>query len=172
MIFIECDLDKFVVRKIVPGKRKLIRHGGGKTVFGKRELIKHGGGKTGVLDGLKRKGRAVGIVDADPHSKPPGEMKNYVRKDARDTIKLLRKEDDDSKSLIELSPDIEGWMINRAKANGISLRKYGLPDDRKEMHNILHIERDLDFRKFIKRLLQMPDDEVNALRTWIKEAIE
>jgi len=157
VIFVECNPDKFVVRKIIPGKRK---------------RMKHGGGKTGVLRELEVKGRAVGIVDADPHSKPPGEMKKYIRKDVKGTIKLLRKKDDGSKSLIELSPDIEGWLISRAKENGIHLKDYGLPDDRKKMHDILHIERQLDFQKFIKKLIQTSDDEVYTLRKWIKEAIE
>ena len=158
MIFVECNPDKFVVRKIVTGKRK---------------QIKHGGGKTGVLHELDGKGRAVGIVNADPdNKKPPGDMKKYSMKDARGTIKLLGRKDDSSKSLIELFPDLEGWMINRAKKNGISLRDYGLPDDRKKMHDILHIEKNLDFQKFIKMLIRSSDDEVNALRRWIREAME
>ena len=163
MIFIECDLDRFVVKKLIGKQHK--------------KRIKHGntGGKSGVLDMLgEQKGRAVGVVDEDPNRSkhPPKKRKEYTAENTKASIKLLKKKDDSSKSLIELSPNIEGWMIARAKENRISLEKYGLPDDWKKMHNILHIEQDPDFWKFLKRLLQMPDDEVNALRRWIKEAIE
>jgi hypothetical protein len=98
--------------------------------------------------------------------------KRYVREDVKDTIELMKKEGDEGKTLIILSPDIEGWLINRAKQNGISLRDYNLPDDRRRMHNITRIERDPDFQKFIKKLTQTSDDEINTLRRWIKEAIE
>ena len=156
MIFVECDPDKYVVKKIVPKTR-----------------IIHGGGKTGVLNALEGERRAVGIVDADPHfRKPPGDMrKGYVREDVKDTIELMRKKGDEGKFLIVLSPDIEGWLVNKAKQNGISLRDYNLPDDPERMHDITHIERDLNFQKFIKKLIQTSDDEINVLRRWIKEAI-
>ncbi len=164
MIFVECNPDKFLVRQLIRGKQQQ-----------KKKRIRHGGGKSGVLDILEEgKGRIVGIVDEDPNRSmnPPKKRKDYVREAAKGSIKLLRKRDDSSKSLIELSPDLEGWLISRAKENGISLKKYGLPDDPKAMHDIPHIERDPDFQKFIKGLIRTSDDEVNALRTWIREAIE
>ena len=162
MIFVECNPDRFLVRQLIRGKQQ-------------KKGIKHGGGKSGVLAILEeKKGRMVGIVDEDPNRSkhPPKKRKEYIGENARGSIKLLRKKDDSSKGLIELSPDLEGWLINRAKENKIWPKDYGLPDDRKKMHDIPHIEQDPGFQKFIKRLLQMPDDEVNALRTWIKEAIE
>lgn len=162
MIFIECNPDKYLVRQLVRGKQQ-------------RKKIKHGGGKSGVLDILEEgKGRMVGIVDEDPNrtKHPPKKRKEYITKDSKGSIKLLRNRDDSSKSLIELSPDLEGWLINRAKENGINLEDYGLPDNRKKMHDIPRIERDPDFKKFIKRLIRTSDDEINALRTWIREAIE
>lgn len=162
MIFIECNPDKFLVRQLIRGKQQ-------------RKKIKHGGGKSGVLDLLEAgKGRIVGVVDEDPNrtKNPPKKRKEYIRKDSKDSIKLLRNRDDSSKSLIELSPDLEGWLINRAKENGINLEDYGLPDNRKKMHDIPRIEREPDFQKFIKKLIRTSDDEINALRTWIREAIE
>ena len=162
MIFIECNPDKFVVRQLIRGKQQ-------------RKGIKHGGGKSGVLDILEKgKGSIVGIVDEDPNrtKHPPKKRKDYVKEIAKGSIKLLRKRNDSSKSLIELSPDLEGWLINRAKENGIGLEEYGLPDDPKKMHDIHRIEQSPDFQKFIKRLIRTSDDEVNALRTWIREAIE
>ena len=162
MIFIECNPDKFLVKRLIRGKQQ-------------QKRIRHGGGKSGVLDILgKGKGRMVGVVDEDPNRSkhPPKKRKEYTGKDTKGSIKLLKKRDDSSKSLIELSPDLEGWLINRAKKSGINLKDYGLPDDPKEMHNIPRIEKKPNFRGFIKRLIRSSDDEVNTLRRWIKEAIE
>lgn len=156
MIIVECDPDKFVVRRIIPRRR-----------------IKHGGGKAGVLKTLEEEQRAVGIVDEDPDAKDPGEVKKkYIERDTRDTIKLFGRKDGKAKSLIQLSPDIEGWLIDRAKENGIRLRDYGLPDDQKKMHDIPHIEDNPSFQRLIKRLIRTHDDEINTFRRWVREAIE
>lgn len=154
MIIVECNPDKYVIKRIIPRKR-----------------IIHGGGKTEVLRELGEQRRAVGIVDEDPNSNPPGEMKKYIKEDTRDTIELLRRKNDAMKCLIQLSPDLEGWLINRAARNGIRMEDYNLPNDRKKLHDIANIEKNLDFQTFIKRLLRTSDNEINTIRNWIKAAI-
>lgn len=156
MIIVECGPDEFVIGSIVSDPEK---------------QIKHGGGKGNVLKKVRDKQRVVGVIDEDPNSAQPREMSRYVEKDTRETAKLLKREDDEAKSLIQLSPDIEGWLISRAKENNISLEHYGLPDDRREMHDIHHIERNMDFQRFVSELINTGDDEVNAIRRWIREAI-
>ena len=90
MIIVECNPDKFVVKRIVPGQK-----------------IEHGGGKTGVLRRLgKERRRVVGIVDGDPHVRPPGGMREYIEENSTGGIRLLRREDNEAKKLIELSPDL------------------------------------------------------------------
>jgi hypothetical protein len=157
LIFVECNPDEFVI----------------KNIMGDMEIeIKHGGGKGNVLKKLRDGNQSIGIIDEDPHSAQPREMKKYVEKDARENAKLLRKADDESKVLIQLSPDIEGWLINRAQENEIPLKDYGLPEDRKRMHDIHHIERKEEFQMFVKRLIRTGDSEITAIRQWIIEAMD
>jgi len=153
VIFVECDPDRYVIKSIVPEKR-----------------IKHGGCKSEVLKKVRKRQDSIGIVDEDPEGSQPGEMKNYIRKDARDTVELLSRKSD-GRSLIQLSPDIEGWLIRRAKHNGIRLENYNLPDDRRRMHDTPHIEEKPNFQRFVKKLIDVNDDEVNILRKWIRQAI-
>lgn len=137
-----------------------------------KKQIKHAGGKGNVLRKMREKQNVIGIVDEDPHGSQPGEMKRYIREDARNTIELLKRKGDDTKKLIQLSPDIEGWLIYRAKQNRISPKDYGLPDNRQKMHSIPHIEKKPNFQRFVNKLIEAKDDEINTFRRWIREAIE
>ena len=157
MIIVECDPDEFVVKSIVPEVPK--------------RWIKHGGNKSEVLKKVRKRQDAIGIVDEDPDGTQPREMKRYIKKDARDTIELLRRKEE-ARTLIQLSPNIEGWLILRAKQNKISLQNYNLPDDWKKMHDIRCIEEKPDFQRFVKELVEIGDGEVDTLRRWIREAIE
>ncbi len=154
MIVVECDPDEFLVKSIgFPGK-----------------LIKHESGKGKVLGVVNKKQHAIGIIDEDPDSSQPGEMKKYIEKEAFETIKLLVRKDDDGKRIIQISPYLEQWLLHRAKQNGISVKDFGLPDDPKEMHNITHIERGKNFQNFLNELIKT-DDEVKTIKKWIKEFV-
>lgn len=153
MIVVECDPDEFLV----------------KSVGFPRKLIKHESGKGKVL-GIINKKQAIGIIDEDPDSSQPREMKKYIEKEAMGAIKLLIRKDDDGKRIIQISPYLEQWLLHRARQNGISAKDFGLPDDPKEMHDITHIERNINFQKFLSELIKI-DDEIKTIRKWINEAI-
>ncbi len=153
MIVVECDPDEFLV----------------KSIGFPRKLIKHESGKGKVL-GIINKKQAIGIIDEDPDSSQPREMKKYIEKEAMGAIKLLIRKDDDGKRIIQISPYLEQWLLHRARQNGISAKDFGLPDDPKEMHDITHIERNINFQKFLSELIKI-DDEIKTIRKWINEAI-
>jgi hypothetical protein len=54
-----------------------------------------------------------------PNSQPSERLK-YIEKESKSTIKLLVKNNDESKKIIVLSPDLEGWILSRAKLNRVS----------------------------------------------------
>ena len=155
MVIVECNPDEYLVRQVL-GEVS--------------ETIKHGGGKGNVLRKLRDEQRAVGVIDEDPGSSQPRDMKNYDERDSLETIKVMKRADDEAKTLIQLSPDIEGWLIRRAQENGISLMDYSLPDNRKEMHDIHHIEKNESFQRLVSKLIEIGDAEISALRNWITQA--
>lgn len=154
MIVVECYSDEFLVKSMGFPRKK----------------IKHGGGIGNVVRAVSKKEKGIGIIDEDPHSNQPKEMEKYDEADKNDTIKLLVKKDDNRKRIIQISPYFEPWLINRARQNQISPKDFGLPDDPKEMHDVLHIERNRNYQNFVNKLVEA-DEEINTIKKWIKEAI-
>lgn len=154
MIIVECYTDEFLVKSIGFPRRQ----------------IKHEGGKGKVMEIVKKKDMTVGIIDEDPYSDQPSDLENYIEKDTRSTVKLLIRKDDASKRLIQISPYLEHWLVDRARQNRISPNDFGLPGDPKELHSIPHVERNKNFRRFLKKLIEA-DDEIDTLKKWILEVI-
>jgi len=71
-----------------------------------------------------------------------------------------------AKKVIEISPDLEGWILARARKNRVSPKNYGLPDDPHELHSP-HMERNKNFRKFLDELVKTDDDEIISLKKWL-----
>ena len=76
------------------------------------------------------------------------------------------KNSDNNKKVIEISPDLEGWILNRAKQNRISPKRFDLPDDPHELHTP-HIERIKNFREFMEELVKTDDTEIETLKKWL-----
>ncbi len=150
MIIVECHTDKFLV--------ELLGFKG----------IKHEGGKGKVLERVRENAGAIGIIDEDPNSNQPLDRNEYIEGECRSTIKLLVRKGDKSKKIIELSPDLEAWILARAKKNRVSPKSFGLPDDPHELH-IPHIEKRRNFREFMERLAETDDVEIGALKEWLMQ---
>jgi hypothetical protein len=129
--------------------------------------IKHEGGKGKVLERVRENPGAIGIIDEDPDSNQPSERYEYIEYERRSTIKLLVKKGDKSKKAIEISPDLEGWILARAKKNQISPKSYGLTDNPHELHST-HMEKNKNFRRFLDELVKTDDEEIDLLRKWLK----
>ena len=113
----------------------------------------------------------IGMINEDPHSSQPSEMKRYIESEKKDTVKLLVRNDNTGKKVIQISPYLEHWLINRAKQNQIPLKDYNLPDDPVEMHDITHIERNKNFQNFLNDLIKK-DAEIRTIQKCIQKAIK
>lgn len=155
MILVECDPDEFFVKSMGFPRKK----------------IKHESGKGNVLKKLKNDPMTIGMINEDPHSSQPSEMKRYIESEKKDTVKLLVRNDNTGKKVIQISPYLEHWLINRAKQNQIPLKDYNLPDDPVEMHDITHIERNKNFQNFLNDLIKK-DAEIRTIQKCIQKAIK
>ena len=156
MILVECYLDEFLIKLLI------------KEMGFSSRLIKHEGGRGNVLNKLKNLNQGgVAVVDEDPHSAWPRDMKNYVKKEEKDGIKLFVRVDDSKKRLIQLSPYLEHWLLERAKNNNISPKDFSLPQSAKELHSIPHIERKSDFQRFVKEIVER-DSVIKTFKKWLK----
>lgn len=158
MVFVECNPDKYVIERISYTLPK--------------NLIRHGGGKGNVIGLVNKTVKSIGIIDQDPYGdqfqyKDINEKYSLIETEGRSS--LLMRNNDNTRKLIQISPDIEGWFVYKAEQNRISLGKYGLPNDRKKMHDIRNLQRKMGFQQFIDELLKINDNEINAIRKWINE---
>lgn len=135
-----------------------------------RKQIKIGSCKGKVLEIVKKNQATIGIIDEDPDSGQPLDLRKYIEKDSRHTIKLLTRKDDDSKRLIQISPRLEDWLYSRAIKNQISPRSFGLPKYPEDLHKILRVDNKENFHRFLNKLIEA-DDEINTLKNWISEVI-
>jgi hypothetical protein len=110
------------------------------------------------------------MIDEDPGKSQPVEMKQYQEKETMHTAKLFERKDDNEKRIIQLSPYLEHWLLQRARKNHISPNDFGLPDDPIQLHDMAHIERRINFQTFLNELIKI-DDEIDAIKRWINETI-
>ena len=113
---------------------------------------------------------AIGIIDEDPDSGQPSDLKKYIEKDSRHAIKLLVWKDDDSKRLIQISPRLEDWLYSRALQNQIAPMSFDLPKYPEDLHKILRVDEKENFHRFLNKLIEA-DDEIDTLKKWISEVI-
>ena len=135
-----------------------------------RKQIKIGGDKGRVVNSVRKGQAAIGIIDEDPYSVQPSDLKKYIEKDSGLTIKLLARKDDGSKRLIQISPRLEEWLYSRARQNQIFPKDFGLPGDPEGLHKIPRYDRNNNFRRFLNELIEV-DDEIKTLKKWISEVI-
>ncbi|PXF60645.1 MAG: hypothetical protein C4B59_08210 [Candidatus Methanogaster sp.] len=89
-----------------------------------RKQIKIGSCKGKVLEISEKHQAAIYIVDKPPYSGQPSDLRNYIEKDSRSTIKLLARKDDGSKRLIQISPCPEDRLYSRALQNQIAPKEF------------------------------------------------
>lgn len=113
---------------------------------------------------------AVGVIDEDQPFGQSNELKKYKEKKSSGNIKLLQKGNDKQKRLIQISPYLEDWLLNRAKRNKIEPKKYNLPDHPKKLHGLAMLERNKNFQEFLQKLIDT-DTEIQTLKKWIEEVL-
>ncbi|MDQ1351627.1 MAG: hypothetical protein QG657_1932 [Acidobacteriota bacterium] len=154
MIVVECNADQLLMECMGFPKRQ----------------IDHAGCKGKVVNRVKKLPKAVGIIDEDPGSEQPGELKNYKASKTSGTIKFLENKNDKGKCLIQISPDLEHWVLKRAKANNIKPKDFSLPDNPKDLHSLTGIKKS-KYPNFLIRLIDS-DIEIKKMQEWIRQFIK
>jgi hypothetical protein len=129
-------------------------------------MIKHEGCKGKVFEIVGKTSPSIGIVDEDPDSGQPKELENYRIKEHAGSLKLMVNKTDDSKRVIQVTPYLEHWLVERAKKNRISLKEHHLPEDPVALHDIPHVQDNPEFMKLIEAIIRV-DDDMKRVRDWI-----
>ena len=152
-VLVECNADEAVLRALGVSKKQL----------------RHERCKGEVVKRVSKLYCATGLIDEDPSSAQPRDLDNYKELQANEGLRQLARRDDKNKRLIVVSPRLEDWLIQRAKASGIRLKDYGLPSDPDKLHSIPRYEQKEGFCRFLAELKER-DSGINLLRRWILEA--
>lgn len=155
MIFLECNNDELLM----------------KSLGFSRKQISHQRCKGEVVKKVSKKSTAIGIIDEDSKDNAPNEMKKYREIQRNGDIKLFQRENDKKKKLVQISPYLEHWLLNRGKMNKINPKNFNLPDNPKKLHTFPNLGRNKNFVKFLKKLIDS-DKEIQTLKNWIKETLE
>lgn len=153
MIYVECYADVALVRALgIPRKR-----------------LKHLGGKFNVVDAVRNSEGSTGVLDEDPEDHQPPELKKNYTAEEKGTLRCLRHKQATSKRFVILCPDLEGWLLGRASANGIDASQFGIATDPHELHETQGYEQKPGFPKFLLELLAK-DSEMRQLKSWLQQA--
>ncbi len=155
MIVVEGNADKLLVKTMGFARKKIHRAGNKGNVFKKVRIFSP----------------AVGIVDEDPNSEQPGELKQYEVINKKGTIKLMGKKNDNTKFLIQISPRFEDWILRRAKENKINPGDFSLPRTPGELHRLIGLEKNKNFIDFLTKVINL-DNEIKAMKEWINKVIK
>ena len=149
MIAVECYTDRFLVNEL--GFRK----------------VRHCTGKGDVLRSVEKSQVLIGMIDEDPGKSQPASLRRYTELERRESVRVLTDNNNPGSLIIVLLPDLEGWLLKRAKTQGIDMRSFGLPDTQEGLHTP-HIEKRRNYQEFVRQLLDQ-DAEAQFLRDKINE---
>lgn len=88
----------------------------------------HVGGKGNVCNSLKIGNNLKGLVDEDPNSNKPSYYKKLIKINSNHNINIY-SDSKHNNTLVELSPDLENWIINLFKIHKINFQQNDLPED-------------------------------------------
>jgi hypothetical protein len=134
-----------------------------------RKDIRVMGSKGNVIKRLRDRPGDTGMVDEDPASTQTQcrELANYHEVDKSEGLRLLAREKGGGQRLIVLCPEIEGWLLQRARMCSVDPKQYYLRDTAKELHELLHYEKKESFPRFLAELTNNRDKGMGLLRRWV-----
>jgi len=151
LIIVECNNDETLVK-----------------VLGiKKKDIDHQPGKSRVIKALLKDRGRLGIVDSDPGKSQPKECLSFNRIEETQDLTLLCK---GNAHLCVIYPDLEGWIIKRAKLNHYDLKEYDIPDTAQDMHKVPDLHLGKGYTELLERLFK-EDEEFALLSKWVRKFI-
>ena len=132
-----------------------------------RKQVKKSSGKSRVVKFLRIYAGSLGLIDEDTNLKPEKHEPKFLRamnEVASECNVVIRRASNESFA-IALIPDVEGWVLDIAKKYGINTKKYGLPNTKKELHEVVG-----DRIKSFQKLIDVLKDKQEML--YLKDMLE
>lgn len=128
-----------------------------------KKAIRHHENKYELIKALENNKNIIALIDADPNSKSEKILDQYNLINDKEGIKYYYDKKSGNKIFL-IYPQLEGWLINEAKKNNLSLTKFGLSDQYSELHKKLHKSRD-KHKQIILQLIEKKSKGIDRLTT-------
>lgn len=130
-----------------------------------RKLITHHQGRSRIFNALSKVSNQLAMVDEDPDS---------GRSDYEKALQLIEKTefirhyvDKNNNTVVVLKGKLEDYIINVCRKYQINMEKFGLPDDAKNLHDVIN-ERLQKFRKLTDNLIKQNNPEISQLKRLLR----
>ena len=131
-----------------------------------RKQLRHERCKGEVVKKVAKRDDTVGVVDEDPASAQPRDLGNYEVISEEEGLRLLVRRGNKAQRIIVICPRLEDWLIQRAKAAGVRLQDYALPDDPNRLHALGRYDQKNGFPSLLAELINR-DEAMRLLRQWV-----
>jgi len=150
---VECKPDRCLIETLLKVPKKHIDHRGNKP-----EAIKK----------LLKTEDAIGIIDEDPGSPQPSDLKKFkLKEDCSQWGLLYCIEQSSKKKLIIIRPRLEEWLLKAGKESGISFKKYNLPETGDKLHKLINANLN-KLELIIKELLEADSLRLKKLGQFLR----
>ncbi len=128
MLYAECKPDVLLVRLLTGVPKRGAVH----ELKGKYELCKRLGKGT----------NCSAMIDEEPWGHQPAYIKNLTAKDLPEHDLRVLLDHPRSNQVVVLLPNLEQWVLKGARVAEIDVRRYGLPDNWRELHHVIDLRQD------------------------------
>jgi len=126
-----------------------------------RKSIVHQNDKGDVCNFLTKHKGNIGLIDEDPDSPQPGNIRSAKTISHLHGIKELQ--DEGNNRIVVLCPKLEDWILNACKISGIDPLKCHLPSKANELHKEINGKLDR-FDKIVHQLLEAQNPGILRLK--------
>jgi hypothetical protein len=130
-----------------------------------RKRITHQNDKGRVCNRLEKSRDALGMIDEDPQSAQPAYLKKLERKESNHRLTVWEETGKNNRVII-ICPRLEEWLLQTAREAAVDTRHFGLPDNAKDLHKVIHFKLDQ-----LKQLLYHLEERQNRPILYLKSLL-
>ena len=138
MIFFECYSDKALLDVLFPEINK--------------DRLEHKHGKGNVITWIFKQNNSIGLIDRDAIATKSDRFKEMNEVDFDDHYKYTVYKIPNGNFIIEIDPQLEGWILRVSELENVDVRDFGFSSDENRFHEEV-LRKPEKFKKLLNALL-------------------
>lgn len=145
-LYLECYPDETLAQSVGVGPRDII----------------HCHGKGGVAKHLAKRLAVIGLVDEDPGSAEPANLRGFAERSCQYDIRF-KVDAQRGNRLLVICPRLEPWLLKTAKSAGVEMAEFGLSDRLRDLDAEIN-QRLGNLSRLLKRLAELKSPRLGHLQ--------